>query len=83
VSDKIDDAIAATVDDGPTIEMMGIPVQLSSSGRPARVDLPADVTDAELIDLIGWLGTTVRAAARERAAGAASRLFVPARLRQQ
>lgn len=80
MSDPIDAAIAATALPAE-VQVVEIPVTLSSSGRPAIVTLPADATDAELVDLAGWLLTRVRAHIREAQQGPASRIIVPQRIR--
>lgn len=58
----------------PAVDMIQIPVTISSSGRPAMVALPADVTDVELLEIIGWLGSVV--APQLRARRPASRLVI-------
>jgi hypothetical protein len=53
VTDRIDDAIAA----GEPISMTQLQVNLASTGRPVMLAVPIDLTDSELIEFIGWLGT--------------------------
>ncbi len=52
-------------------------VQLGSSDRIALLDVPADLTDQELIGLVGSLLTVGRTQLIARRAGARSRLLVP------
>lgn len=56
MTDKVDEAIAATEQ---TIDMMEIPVRLTT-GRPSFIHVPADCTEAELFELVGFMGTQVR-----------------------
>jgi hypothetical protein len=53
VTDRIDDAIAAV----EPIAMTQLQINLSSTGRPVMLAVPIDLTDSELIEFIGWLGT--------------------------
>lgn len=80
--DLVDEAIAATDAAERQVAMIRIPVQLSTTGRPAAIDLPADASDAELVDLAGWILTALRAhiAATSRPT---SRLIVPRRIANQ
>lgn len=78
MADQIDQAIAAAAEPDP-IRMIAIPVQLSSSGRPAQINIPEDATDGELADLAGWLLTQVRAHVAENR-GPRSRLVIPNRI---
>lgn len=63
--DPVDAAIAAT-EPTRTVEMMGIPGTIASTGRPFRVDVPADMTEAELIEVTGWMLTQLATALRQR-----------------
>jgi hypothetical protein len=65
VSGPIDEAIAATE---AQVQMMRIPVVIASTGRPAFVDLPTDITEGELAEFSGWLLTQVLAHIRARPA---------------
>lgn len=77
--DKIDQAIAEA--ELPQVEVIEIPVTLSSSGRPAVLAIPKDATDAELVDLAGWMLTIVRQHVREqRDKPTRPRLLVASRL---
>ena len=74
MADKVDEAIAAAA--APAVKILGIPVQMSSSGRPAMLQIPDDCSDAELVDLAGWLLTVVRQhVAANR--GSKSRIVIP------
>lgn len=75
MADKIDEAIAAAA---PTVEVLQIPVTIASTGRPASVTLPADCSDAELVEFSGWLLTQVAMHFRQlRAKTAGGRIIVP------
>lgn len=80
MSNPIDKAIAsaeAAEAESRVVEMRRFPVTISSSGRPAAVDLPADATDGEIAELAGWLLTAVLNTHRaERAKNAPNRLVV-------
>lgn len=73
MTDQINKAIAATE---KTIEMMAIPVTLSSSGKPAQINIPADMTEGELAELCGWILTAVLGHIRARKADPASRIQI-------
>jgi prevent-host-death family protein len=79
--DAIDAAIAAA--EAPqSVVMKQIPVTISSTGRPAAVIVPADASEAELVELAGWFLVQVIPGFRaEREKGAASRLVVPSGVR--
>jgi len=73
--DAVDAAIAAAPQ---PVAMRQIQVTISSTGRPAVLAIPADASEAELVELAGWLLVNVIPAFRaEREKGAASRLVVP------
>ncbi len=79
-SDTIDAAIAAA--EAPALVMKQLNVAISSTGRPAALAVPADATEAELVELAGWLLTAVIPSFRaEREKGAASRILVPSGVR--
>jgi hypothetical protein len=59
VSGPIDDAIAAT-DPGPTLAMVEVPINLTTTGRPAIVAVPEDITDAEVMELTAWMLRSLR-----------------------
>lgn len=78
MADAIDRAIAAAEDTVPAFT-----VQIrSDSGRVFPFLFPADITDAELLDIVGELAkggsNSLRAAIRERRAVSGPRLLVPA-----
>lgn len=50
--DALDAAIAAASAPPPMAE---IPIKISSTGRPAFVALPVDVTDAEALEVMGLI----------------------------
>lgn len=74
--DAIDRAIKATVEPLP-VRMMRIPVTIASTGRPAFLELPADVNDAELLEFIGWLAGIAAVQLRAQRVQPRSRLVVP------
>lgn len=53
MNDRIDDAIAAT--SATTVEMAQVPVQIASTGRPAMMVVPTDLSDAEIIELAAFV----------------------------
>lgn len=62
-----------------SVSMQQFNVTIASSGRPALLALPVDVTDSELAELCGWmLVDLMRSKRAEREKGAASRILVPA-----
>jgi hypothetical protein len=79
--DAIDVAIA-TAEAPKPVTMKQISVTIASTGRPAAMVLPADATEAELVELAGWFLVQVIPGFRaEREKGAASRLVVPSGVR--
>lgn len=55
MSDAIDQAIASD-GRGPAVRMVQIgPIAIAGTGRPFMVMVPADLTDAELLEITGWL----------------------------
>lgn len=78
-ADRLDAAIAAEAAKPVEVAMQQINVTISSTGRPAIIVIPNDVSDSELAELAGWVLTAVLNAKRaEREKGAASRILVPA-----
>lgn len=54
--DPIDAALAAA--EAPTqVAMVERMVTISSTGRPVVVAYPQDVTDGELLEFVGWVGS--------------------------
>lgn len=53
--DKIDDAIGATADPFGGLTMAEIGVNIASTGRPAMLLVPSDLTVDELRELAGWM----------------------------
>lgn len=62
----------------PPVRMVGGAIQLGSTGRPVQVAVPADITEAEWLDLISYLAspTGFRAQLAQRT-GAAHGLVLP------
>ena len=72
--DAIDSAIAAA----RSVVMRQIQVTISSTGRSAVLVVPTDASEAELVELAGWLLVNVIPAFRsERAGEAAGRIALP------
>lgn len=75
--DPIAAAIAATDQPAP-VEMLTIPVTIASSGRPFQVSIPIDMTDGELAEVMGWMGSAILNHLRaERLKTAGGRIIVP------
>lgn len=78
MTDQIDGAIAAT--ETRTVEMIEIPVTIASTGRPFKVAVPVDMTDAELVEATGWILTQLAAHLRTtRAKSPIGRILIPGR----
>lgn len=58
--DPIDAAIAATSAPDPIPYTMVELTLNASGGRAVTLGLPLDLSESELIELMGWLGTTAR-----------------------
>lgn len=59
--DVIGDAIAAAEKD---VDMFSIPVVIASTGRPCQISVPADASEAEILEIVGWMATSLAAATR-------------------
>ena len=71
--DRIDTAIASAQAE----ERETTPITITSTGRMIMLDWPADLTDGELAEFIGWLGTNLLMHLRQRRAGdSRPRLYV-------
>lgn len=57
--DKVDEAIAAAAQPTPP-QMAQIPLIIESTGRPAIIAVPLDVTDLEVMELCSWMLKTLR-----------------------
>lgn len=55
MTDAIDRAIEATVEEEQTVTMCEVPIRISSTGRPVVIHVPVDLTDAELLELTAFL----------------------------
>lgn len=64
--DRIDTAIAAA--DAEPEEWTQVSLTIGSTGRVIPVGLPDNLTESELLELVGWLTTVRRDAARQYAA---------------
>ena len=75
--DLIADAIAAA-ESPQAVAMKQIQVTISSTGRPAIVAVPADASEAELVELAAWfLASVIPGFRAERQRGAVGRIIVP------
>jgi len=70
VTDPIDAAIATT-EPGVPLAMAEVPVMINSTGRPAVLGVPEDITDQEVMELTAWMLRSLRGhiAANRRAPG--------------
>lgn len=74
--DPIEAAIAVT--EAPVVQVATVQVTISSTGRPFAMQIPVDMTDGEMAEVVGWMCSTVLASLRaERAKNPASRILVP------
>lgn len=72
----IDQAINAAAQAGPV--MIGAGGAFMATGRPFKIIVPEDITDAEIVDLMGFVATDLRAgAARARSGRRGKVLLVP------
>jgi hypothetical protein len=63
--DNVDQAIARAE---TNVEMIHIPVVVNATGRPFSVDVPVDMTELELIAMVGWItNALVNVVAQNRA----------------
>jgi hypothetical protein len=75
MADPIDKAITAT--EAEPLQMVRLPVQIGSTGRPCVLELPYDITESELAELCGFMLTQVLGNARLIAQqGATPRILV-------
>lgn len=59
MTDPIDKAIASSEAPEP-LRMAEVPVMLNSTGRPAIIGVPEDITDAEVMELTAWMLRSLR-----------------------
>lgn len=73
------EAAITAVEQPRTVALAQYDLTIASSGRPARILVPADATDGELAELAGWMLTQLMAAMRTKreAAAVRPRLIVP------
>jgi hypothetical protein len=77
-SDQLDAAIAATEGQKAVVQMEQINVTIASTGRPFAIGIPMDMTEPELLEVIGWMSTNLRIhLGQRRAKGPASRIVLP------
>lgn len=59
MTDPIDKAIASS--EAPQgMSMAEVPVLINSTGRPAIIGVPEDITDAEVMELTAWMLRSLR-----------------------
>ncbi len=79
MADQLDAAITAA--EAPPEVRTRVNVTIGTTGRIVSIDVPVDLTDGEIAEFMGWVGTALLNAARnERAKGPASRIIVAGRL---
>jgi hypothetical protein len=77
MADKIDAAIAAQPGHRTPPPMLQFNAVISSTGRPAALVLPEDATDAEILEVMGWIAVVVTGMYRQaRAKSGAGRIEV-------
>jgi hypothetical protein len=72
------DKVGAAINAAAAPQRFRLQVTISSTGRIVLLDAPADITDSELLEFAGYLGTQLKAqldAARKRTAG--GRIVLP------
>jgi len=72
--DDVDKAIDTVAN---TIEMLSIPVQISSTGRPFKIDVPADLSDAEMLEITAWMLGPLLATVRKNREPAKGHILTP------
>jgi len=77
-ADPVAAAVAAVDQAVPVEKRFAGPITLST-GRKAALNIPADITDAELVDLVAAITNGVRRQVRQVQAGPIARLVVPRR----
>ena len=81
--DQIDQAIAAAEAPAPE-PLQQVTVTIASTGRHVVIAFPPDMTDAEALEFVGWVGTQLRIAlAQQRASAAGPQLWTPPAVRAQ
>lgn len=68
MADKIKDAIAATQPRDDELVMAQQTVRIGSTGRPVILGYPEDLSDGELLELLGWMAIGLRQALADRRA---------------
>jgi hypothetical protein len=73
----LDDTVAA-VTGTPTVQMEQVTVTIATTNRPVQIAYPLDMSDAELLEFVGWLSVQLRIhLAQRRAARPESRIVLP------
>ena len=75
--DPVDQAIAATQQPEPMALQQVGPITITSTGRPAVLAVPPDLTDDELLELASWLLNPGGLRAMLRRTSPASRIVLP------
>lgn len=77
--DQIDEAIAAAAA-APADDRVNVAVTIASSGRQVDIRLPMDLSHTEMLEVLGWMATSLRKATDDvRAAQGAGPQLVVAR----
>lgn len=76
--DPVDEAIAAAAAQPRTFQMQQHSVTIASTGRPFVMAVPVDVTEAELLEIVGWVGRDLRLALQQRQRTTRPRIVIPA-----
>lgn len=72
MTDLIDKAVEAVEQ---TVQMVQVNGTMADTGRPFYLAIPADITDAELLGLLGWMSSQL--AVQLRGQRPSSRLVLP------
>lgn len=64
----------------PAVAIEQINLTIASTGRPFMLGIPTGMTESELLEVIGWLGTDLRRhLIAQRAQTAGGRILLPGR----
>lgn len=73
----VDDAVAAAQAQPAQVQMVQRQITIHATGRPIIVAYPIDITDIEMLALVGWVGQEMPALRDQDAQQARSRIVVP------
>jgi hypothetical protein len=72
------DAVDAAIQQAATPRRFRVQVNISSTQRQVLIDAPADVSDSELLEFVGWVGSQLKSALdAERRKTAGGRIVLP------